>query len=873
MAEKSENTEVEIKGEIESIFSMDNLEFEKIISMLESNAHSSLGKNWSSKLVPLRIPWRILFHQRETSESRMFLDREERVPSFGNLFDVRDHLLLAMKGSTLTISKLWNIAGTIRAIRLIKESLSNPIGEYPILREYAKQLVVFHDIEEKLFKSLEDEENFSDNATPELRKYRHNLREKNYQIQERSKRLARKYSDKHMLTDTTFTIRNNRYVLPFSSGSMGREKVVIQSTSESGLTFYGEPLVLVELNNELQRAFQLVRNEEEKIMQMLSAQVGVAGDKLNQSIETCGYLDFIFAKGYLSRNLNAVEPVFNPNTIKLDEARHPLLKKDIVVPIDIDFKNNCKGLIITGPNAGGKTVSIKTLGLNALMAQAGLHITAKEKSTLPIFRSVLAEIGDAQSIDLDLSSFGAHIKFLCSVLDTLDDDFNPSDNESDEWIEKYHRWETRSKEVTQESDEWLPTEFVPYEILQSDSLAESVKVSCEYDDALTPLIILDEIGRSTDPEEGSAIALALIDRMIERDAFFALTTHLPALKNLVLEEKSPITGAAMGFDLEKMNTTYKIENDTIGASYGIVIAEKMGLDTKLLDNARERMAGRFNLLEIDIPRLETRRDKLIDYVTEWETQKRITKREELRELSRLLLLKRMGFEFLLGSVEKGRDVLHDAQKKSDRLIELSRKGKKVRHELDTERSKLSKLQDKIEKSHNALKRMEKLDSLRGDASLPEFDFKEGQRVWVSILNREGIIDKIKKQGKRLLVVFDNKKMEINSSQAAPVQKPEVKKKESKIKINIGPRKSTNLWLDLHGERVESALEKVEEFLHDAVLDNRAQVNILHGIGTGTLRKAIRELLTKHPLVKSFRDGDPTEGAIGTTIVEFKRKSD
>ncbi|MCD6217824.1 Smr/MutS family protein [bacterium] len=873
MPDKPENTSAEKANEIGKFFSIRNLEFKKIISKLVSYAHSSLGKNRALGLLPLRIPWRIIFHQKETSEARLFLDREERLPSFGNLNDVRHHVTLSMKGSILTIFKLWNIAATIRTVRLIKESLTNTIGVYPILHEYAEHLTAFHNLEETLFRSIEDEETIADKATPDLRKYRHNLREKNFQIQERSKRLSRKYADRNMLTDSTFTIRNNRYVLPFSSGSMGREKIVIQSTSESGLTFYGEPLELVELNNELQKAYQLVRNEEEKIMQMLSAQIGLVGEQLNPSIEICGYLDFIFAKGYLSRDLNAVEPGFNSQTIKLEQIRHPLIKKDVVVPIDLDFTHGCKGLIITGPNAGGKTVSIKTLGLTALMAQAGLHIPAKDKSAIPIFRSILAEIGDAQSIDLDLSSFGAHIMFLRTVIKSLDDSYNPSDDASDKWIDKYHSWQSRGKEVTKDSDDQLRYEFSPYDILQSDSLAESVKTSCAYDDELQPLILLDEIGRSTDPEEGSAIALALIDRLIEKGAFFALTTHLPALKNLVLEESSPITGAAMGFDLDKMNTTYKVENDTIGASYGIVIAEKMGLEPELLKNARERMSGRFNLLEIDIPRLESKRDELMDYVSEWETKKRIARREELRELSRLLVLKKMGMEYLLSSVDKGQDVLKDAQKKSSRLIELSRKGKKVQRDFDKKRSKLNKLRNEIEESYAALKRMGKVDGIKDDTAIPEFEFEKGQRVWVSVLNREGVIDKIKKQGKRMLVVFDNKKMEIDSSQAVPVQNPEKKKEKSKIQINIGPRKSTSLCLDLHGERVEPALEKVEEFLHDAVLDNRAQVNIIHGIGTGTLRKAVRKFLVKHPLVKSFRDGDPSEGAIGVTIVEFKRQDD
>jgi DNA mismatch repair protein MutS2 len=863
----SEKEKIHNSQQLENFFSVKNLEFEKVIEFLDRLAYSSLGKEWVSKLVP----WRIRHHQQETSEARTFIDREEKVPSFSNLKDTRRFVTFAMKGSTLTIENLWDIAGTVRTVRQIRESIKGNIGSYPILEEYANKLRIFPDVEEQLFHSLDDEETISDRATPELKKFRGSFREKNSQIQERSKQLARKYADKSMLTDTTFTLRNNRYVLPFSSGAMGHEKIVIQSSSESGLTFYGEPLELVELNNDLQKALQLVRNEEERVLQMLSAKVGIIGEDLLPCIEICGYLDFIFAKGYLSREYDAVEPVLDATVVRLNKVRHPLIRKDIVVPLDLSFGGKKKGLIITGPNAGGKTVTIKTIGLIALMAQAGLHIPVKEKSAIPIFRSILAEIGDAQSIDLDLSSFGAHIKFLKTVVKSLDEVFNPDDTESEYWIEEYKNWKTRGIEVTKETPK--PGKFSPYDILQSDNFADKVKISAEESAKLPSLILLDEIGRSTDPEEGSAIALALIDRMIEKGAFFALTTHLPALKNLVISDNSPVTGAAMGFDIEKLNTNYKIEQDTIGASYGIVIAEKMGLDPELLKNAKVRLAGRFNLLEMDIPKLEAKRDELRDYVEGWAKKQSLTKREELRELSRLITLKRMGFEYLIESVEQAEIIVRESGKKADRLIELARKGKKVKKEFDNQVSELKVLQEKLEEAYSAMKRLETVDEIRKDLQKMEFAFHDGDRVWVSILNREGVIEKIRKGGQRLTVVMDGKRMEIDSEHASLLDKPAEERKRSRITIDVDRKPPPPLWLDLHGERVEVALQKVEMFLNDAALSNRAQVNIMHGIGTGALRKAIREFLRKHPLVKSFRDGDAVEGKIGSTIVEFKHSAD
>lgn len=872
MAENSENIKESKDFSLEETFSIKNLEFDKIIQRLERSAYSPLGKRWVTSLVPMRIPWRISFHQKETSEARDFLNREEKLPSFSNLQDIRQDVKLASIGSSLTIKKLWSILLALRSIRQIRESITKSIGEYSIIREYAGKLLVFNYLEEILVRCIEDEETISDNATPDLRKYRHNLREQNYRIQEKSKHLARKYSDRNMLTDSTFTVRNNRYVLPFSSGSMGREKVIIQSSSESGLTFYGEPLELVELNNELQKATQLVRTEEERIIQMLSAKVAEIASQLIPCVDICGYLDFIFAKGYLSRDLKATEPVFNHFRISLEKVRHPLLKKDSVVPIDICFGENRTGMILTGPNAGGKTVSLKTLGLIALMAQAGLHIPAQEKSSIPVFRSILAEIGDAQSIDLDLSSFGAHIQFLKKVIASVDNEDESDEDQADEWIEKYQDWKSRGDEVAHESENSESTEFSPYDILKSEDLYKNLSPGFYYEENPSPLILLDEIGRSTDPEEGSALALALIDRLIESNTFFALTTHLPALKNLVLEQNSKITGASMGFDLDKMETTYKIELDTIGASYGIVIAEKMGLSGQILENAKARLEGRYKLLEIDIPRLQKKREELGEYVEKWERKKHQAEREELRELTRLIILKKIGMEYYLSLIDKSDDLLRETSKKCDRLIELARKGKKVRHEMDEKRAEISVLKDKLEEAYNALSRMGIVEETRGENLMINV-FEPGKRVWISILNREGVVEHVKKDGKRIIVVIDGKKMEINASQATLIEKPPTEQKKSKIEVNLGQRKLTPLWLDLHGERVEAALEKVEDFLHSAFLENRTEVNIVHGIGTGQLRRAIRNYLKKHPLVKSFRDADLHEGALGATIVEFKRKDD
>lgn len=856
--------------EIDNLFSLRTLEFDKIVKMLIGYASSSIGKKYASGIKPLRIPWKIKFHQLETSEARNFIDREELLPFFSDLVDVRQDVMMAMKGSTLSISKLWAIMRTLRSIRITKENISKAIYEYPIIKEYGRKLKAFTDLENELFRSLEDEETIADKATPELQKYRHDLREKNYQIQEKSRRLARKYSSLNMLTDSTFTIRNNRYVLPFSSGAMGHEKIIIQSTSESGLTFYGEPLELVELNNELQKAYQLVRNEEERILWILSSKVGSIGDELLKSIEVCGYLDFIFAKGHLSRELEAVQPHFSKEMVNLKNARHPLIKKNVVVPINIEFGGSKRGLVITGPNAGGKTVTLKTIGLMSLIAQSGLHIPADENSRIPIFRSVLAEIGDAQSIDLDLSSFGAHVLFLKNVISELEKEFSISDEEFKEPSYSYLIENNES-----ERSNYKNGFFSPYDILNNIGSDIQSRLNDDEFKSLFPLILIDEIGRSTDPQEGSAIALALIDRLISHNAYFAITTHLPALKNLVMQEESPVTGAAMGFNTDTMSPTYSIEKESVGASFALAIAEKMGLDPLLIEGAKERLKDRYKLLEIDIPHLEKKREELRALVENLESIQSHAKKKELRELTRLIALKKMGLDYLLASIEKAEEIVGESVRKSDSLLEIARRGKKVKHEFDKKRGELKILKKAVEDAKKALSRLESIEEKeRSEGEMKKHDFEKGQVVWVSILNREGVVDEVRKYGKRLVVIIDGKKMEVDADSASPINVEKIEaKKEPKVHIELGTRKKTPLWLDLHGERVESALEKVEAFLNDAFLDNRSVVHIIHGIGTGRLRKAIHELLKKHPLVRSFRDGDASEGAIGATVVEFIRREE
>ncbi|HYE79623.1 MAG TPA: endonuclease MutS2, partial [bacterium] len=466
-------------------FALRALEFDRIRQKLAGFCACDLGRGLAHRLTPSAEQPTIEGWLQETEEAEVFLSREEKPLAVHGLRDVRKPATIAGKGGVLGIGTLYHIGKTCQITNALKNALETAGGSYPALQGYGMALAYTNQVANRAEAVFENEETIKDTATPELRNIRRGIQEMQGQIHEKAQRLSSKLYQNGMLTSSGFTMRNGRYVLPFHSSAMGKMQAVIQGTSESGATVWAEPPELVEANNKLAQLRQQEEQEIERILRELSALVGYHAQAIVANVELAAQLDLIVAKARLARDLKATKPVVGPaegesgTLIRLIEARHPLISKDRVVPSDIVFGDQKRGLIITGPNAGGKTVALKTIGLMACMAQSGLFIPARPGSALPLFGAVLAEIGDQQSLELDLSSFSGHVAYLKSCL---------------RFVEQFK------------------------------------------DSPIKPLVLLDEIGRATDPQEGSALALALVEVFITAGAFFAITTHLPALKNLVIGE-------------------------------------------------------------------------------------------------------------------------------------------------------------------------------------------------------------------------------------------------------------------------------------------------------------------------------------------------
>jgi|GEM_PF-6441315 len=813
-------------------FALGALEFDKIRQRLAGFAESTLGASHCRSLVPSTDLHEISAWLDETEQAETFLWREEQRLSVSGLRDLREPAMIAGKGGVLAMAALYHIGRTCQVTNQLKHAFEHCKGSYPALVPYASNLSFTNQVANKCEATFENEEQIKDSATPELKKIRRGIQEQQGSIHDKAQRLSQRLYQGGLLTTPSFTIRNGRYVLPFQSGAMGRVQVIIQGTSESGATIWAEPTELVEANNKLAQLRLEEEQEIERLLLELSLLVGQHSEAIVLNIIIAAEVDLILARAKLARDLKSTRPRIGAvegetgTAIRLIEARHPLIAKERVIASDIVFGDTQRGLIITGPNAGGKTVALKVLGLCACMAQAGLFIPVKEGSALPLFGAVMAEIGDQQSLELDLSSFSAHITYLKQCL-----------------------------------------HFVA-ELKNSP---------------LKPLILLDEIGRATDPQEGSAIALALTEVFLKAGAFFAITTHLPALKNLVIGGHPNIIGGAVEFDVEKLEPRFRLIIPAVGASYAIVVTEKMGLDAAVVERAKGLVGRQFRLLELEIPALEKRRQQLEEQVEQAEVRWDVYSRREQHQAALMLAMQQFTMHLLSEGLEASGDMMKDARRKVAKLAQQSRAVEAAvssQAEAEAEVQRLSRVRKSLEEQQRGLKRAiehpaKGVQSHSASAVASETEaMVVGAKVWVPMLKREGEILRLKKQGTLAEVSLDGKRItlelsELRSSQGTPEEIKAASKREPKTQFYVERPKNVPLWLDLHGERVLEGLEKMEDFLQGSYLNQRETAAILHGIGTLKLRGAIWDALRKHPLVKSFREGESSEGGAGVTIVTFR----
>ncbi|MGN0204780.1 MAG: endonuclease MutS2 [Coprococcus sp.] len=784
------------------------LEYPKIIDMLTGYASSPMGKELCRNLVPSSDLSEILKGQMETSDALSRILKKGSL-SFSGIRDIRGSLLRLKVGSTIGMPELLNIAATLD-VALRAKSYGRRDSEDTDTDSLDSMFALIEpmsNLNHEIRRCIIDEETMADDASPTLKSIRRQIRLTNDRIHSQLASMVSSQNIGSKLQDNLVTMRNGRYCLPVKAEYRSQVQGMIHDQSSTGSTLFIEPMAIVKLNNDLRELGVKEKEEIEHILDTLSELAGESAVMLEQDIAVLTRLDFIFAKASLSKTYNGSEPVFNENGyINIKKGRHPLLDRRKVVPIDLTMGNDYHMLIVTGPNTGGKTVSLKTVGLFTLMGQAGLHIPAFDHSELAVFDDVFADIGDEQSIEQSLSTFSSHMTNIVKILEEA---------------------------------------------------------------SFRTLVLFDELCAGTDPTEGAALAIAILKYLLNRHVTTMATTHYSELKVFALSTDG-VCNACCEFDVATLSPTYRLLIGIPGKSNAFAISGKLGLPEYIIEDARKNIDVQQQNFEDLLANLETSRatiekeqEEITAYKAEIETLKK--RLEEKRDN-----LSRQKERILNEANEKAQAILQEAKDYADQTIrtmnKLSQSGGVDMKAMEQERARL---RDKMNHSASAKKTAPAKKNKHYSAS----DFRQGDSVHVLSLDLKGTVVSQPNSKGELTIQMGILKSRIHFSDLEPIDEevistPIVNKTGSgKIKMNKSANISTSI--NLIGETVDEAMIDLDKYLDDAYLSHIPNVTIIHGRGTGALRKAVHEKLRKSKYVKSYRLGTFGEGETGVTIVEFK----
>ena len=784
------------------------LEFNKVINLLEEKASSSLGLKYINELTPSSKYEEVKAMLQETSEAQGILIKRGHV-NLGGIQDISDSAKRAEIGATLDPSSLLKVADTLRAARNLKRSLSSESEEefnYPIIQSLAESLYVHRDVEDEINNAIASEIEISDNASPTLRSIRRGILQKNQSIRSKLNSIISSTTYQKYLQDAIISVRGDRFVVPVKAEYRSQVSGIIHDQSSSGATLFIEPMSIVEMNNELRKLKLDEQEEIERILASLSKMVGEIAKDLISNQVILGKLDFAFAKGKLSISMKAIEPALNKEKhINIKNGRHPLLDVDKVVPNNIYLGEDFDTLVITGPNTGGKTVTIKTVGLFALMTQSGLHIPADYGSSMCVYDNIFADIGDEQSIEQSLSTFSSHMTKIVDILN----------------------------EVTSDS-----------------------------------LVIFDELGAGTDPVEGAALAIAILEDVNMAGAKCIATTHYSELKNYALT-KDRVENAAVEFDINTLSPTYKLLIGVPGKSNAFEISRKLGLRDYIIDRAQEFINTDNIELEDVLQNVEKNRIKAEEERAEAEQLKKEIeeiKAEYDRKLEKLTISKDK-------MMEKARSeafaITRQAKEEADRILKELR-SMEMEMASKEKNKKIEALRKEISDSMGNLQPSVKSMIVPKVSNKEINNLKVGDEVKVITLNQEGSVVSVDAKKKEAVVQMGIMKMTL------PFKALQIAKKDKKSIVTKSTRKiisaksgKVKSEVDLRGMNLEEAIIEVDKYLDDACVAGLETVTIIHGVGTGVLKKGIQEILKKNKHVKSQRPGQYGEGGMGVTIVEMK----
>jgi DNA mismatch repair protein MutS2 len=782
---------------------LETLEYPKILHRLAGHAATEPGKHLAVRLKPSG-DFQEVKRRLAATEEAFHVDRLKGGAPFGGIADIRPALKRARIGGMLNPLELLQIANTAsggRKLRKFLEAVDQNDHPIPLLRELADQLYQSRELEEQIYSCINEQAEVMDSASVELRNIRRELRNGEARIREKLEQMIRSASVQKMLQEQIITIRNGRYVIPVKQEYRSHFGGMIHDQSGSGATLFIEPEAAVAMNNRLRELKLKEEQEIEKILRRLSALVQSEAEPLLVHVEALAELDFIFAKARLAHEWKASMPRMNDRGfLKLKKARHPLIPADQVVPIDVELGNEYTAIIVTGPNTGGKTVSLKTIGLLSLLAMSGLFVPAEEGSQLCVFDAIYADIGDEQSIEQNLSTFSSHLQNIIGILRTM-----------------------------------------------------------------TPksLVLLDELGAGTDPAEGSALAIALLEHIHRLGCRIVATTHYSELKAYAYERKG-IINASMEFDVHSLRPTYRLLVGVPGRSNAFAIAERLGLPKPIIDSARSQVKEDDQRVEHMIASLEE--DRLS---AEKERQAAERYRREAEELRRQLEAERARFE------EQRGKLLEKAEREAREAVA---KARKEAEEIIAELRKLAMEEQSSIKEHKLIQARKRLDEavpeLAPKAAAPkrapaaDERVEPGDEVRVISLNQKGYVVEVHGD-QELTVQLGILKMKVKADDVERLHASANRPVQQVTGLKRTRDTSVRTELDLRGANLEEALIEVDRFLDEALLSNLGQVYIIHGKGTGVLRGGIHQFLQKHKHVKSHRLGTYAEGGSGVTVAELK----
>ncbi len=795
------------------------LEFNKIIDLLEQKAGSSQGKLYCRSLVPVSDPVRIATIQGETADALSRIFKRGSI-LFSGVVDVRPHLKHLEIGGFMNASELLSVASLLETAKRVKaygRSENDDALEGDRLAHYFEALAPLTPVCDEIRRCILSEDTIADDASPGLKAVRRQMNIASERIHTQLTSMVNNSTIRTYLQDTVITMRGGRYCLPVRAEDKTHVPGMVHDQSSSGSTFFIEPMAVVNLNNEL-RELQLREAEEiEKILASLSNLVAENSEEISGDFSTLAQLDFIFAKGELAQEMNAVQPEFNTDgIIKLRSARHPLLAKESVVPIDIRLGEDFDLLIVTGPNTGGKTVSLKTCGLLSLMGQAGLHIPTLDRSQLAVFEDIYADIGDEQSIEQSLSTFSSHMTNIIRIIKSVD--AHPD--------RKY-------------------------------------------------LCLFDELCAGTDPKEGAALATAILDSLHKRNIATMATTHYTELKMYALAEPG-VENACCEFDVDTLSPTYHLHIGVPGKSNAFAISQKLGLPKDLIIQAKETIdeeSQSFEDIFIDLEQRRVAMERAQADLSRKQTdfnqrQAQLKEREEKLANSKDKILRQAN--------EDASRILSEAKKVADETIRDFNKYAKSNADIAKMEAKRAAVGQKLKDSQKKASVVQKVEAPAEQT--PPKDLRIGDTVKVLSMNLKGTVCSLPNAKGDLDVQMGIMRSKVNVRDLLLLPDTDAAasaKIKAKGKAGIGgthklsKASSMSTEINLLGKTVDEALSAVDKYLDDAYLSHLTTVRIVHGKGTGALRNAIHHYLRRQAHVAEFHLAEFGEGDAGVTVVTFK----